>query len=57
MAQTEADFAAEKLAARAQEVKAEAKRRIIAIIPEYKQRNALARSQEMTLAHGVGASN
>jgi len=52
MAQLEADFAAEKLAARAQAVKAEAKRRIIAIKPEYAQRNTLAKGQEMMLAHG-----
>lgn len=53
--QTES-FAADELAAlrafRAAEVKAEAERRILAIMPEYEQRNMLALGQELVTTHG-----
>lgn len=39
------------------QVKAEANRRIVAIMPEYKQRNAIAFGLEMVLEHGPDPAN
>lgn len=47
-----AEEKAEMRLAKVGEVKAEAERRILAIMPEYKQRNAMAFGIEMITAHG-----
>lgn len=51
-----ADEIAEMKSAKVAVIKAEARRRILAVMPEHAQLNALALGQEMTLLHGPDPS-